>query len=315
MIGINISIMKLFKPTTLYIKTHNITGLKYFGKTTGDPFKYRGSGRYWLLHLRKHGNNVTTEIMGYFLDKNLCEEFALKFSKDNNIVSSVNAHGKKVWANQIPENGLDGGATRFGPHSDITKEKIGQSQVGKIISEDTKEKIKQARRHQKKVRKKGEWKFPEHSKQKLRDANLGKTRSKESVEKQKRSSIGKKRTGQALENIRNGNLEYWKKIASLSQEEKDKLAKERSDRAIQAKIDHPVDEGQKEKIRIARSMQENVFPLGDYIKGKVIVVDKFGNRTTIPKEIYYSQTGPKESWYWVSHKSKEAKPRKHQSTR
>ena len=26
-----------FKPTWLYIKQHNTTGLKYFGKTTKDP--------------------------------------------------------------------------------------------------------------------------------------------------------------------------------------------------------------------------------------------------------------------------------------
>jgi S-adenosylmethionine hydrolase len=50
--------------------------------------------------------------------------------------------------------------------------------------------------------------------------------------------------------------------------------------------------------------------LGDYLKGKVIVIDKFGNKTTILKEIYYSQTGTKENWDWVSHKSKEAKLRK-----
>lgn len=35
----------------LYVKIHNVTGLKYFGKTTKDPFKYRGSGKYWLAHL------------------------------------------------------------------------------------------------------------------------------------------------------------------------------------------------------------------------------------------------------------------------
>ena len=33
--------------TTLYIKTHKITGLKYFGKTTLNPFTYNGSGSHW----------------------------------------------------------------------------------------------------------------------------------------------------------------------------------------------------------------------------------------------------------------------------
>ena len=44
--------------THLYIKTHNITGLKYFGKTIGNPYSYKGSGTYWNNHLKKHGNNI-----------------------------------------------------------------------------------------------------------------------------------------------------------------------------------------------------------------------------------------------------------------
>lgn len=60
MIGIN-TFMKKFLPTTLYIKTHNKTGLKYFGKTTSnDPYKYKGSGSYWLDHLKVKEN-------GYFI--------------------------------------------------------------------------------------------------------------------------------------------------------------------------------------------------------------------------------------------------------
>lgn len=47
----------------LYLKTHNKTGLKYLGYTKQDPFKYKGSGKYWSKHLRLHGNDVTTEIL------------------------------------------------------------------------------------------------------------------------------------------------------------------------------------------------------------------------------------------------------------
>ena len=36
----------------LYLKQHNITGLKYFGKTEQNPYKYKGSGIYWLRHLK-----------------------------------------------------------------------------------------------------------------------------------------------------------------------------------------------------------------------------------------------------------------------
>jgi len=88
---------------TLYIKTHNITGLKYFGKTKSkDPHKYKGSGVYWTNHINKHGYNVTTEILGQFTDIVECKKVAILFSKNNNIVES------KGWAN-LKEESLDGG--------------------------------------------------------------------------------------------------------------------------------------------------------------------------------------------------------------
>ena len=47
----------------LYLKTHNLTGLKYLGKTIKDPYEYSGSGIVWTRHLKSHGNDVTTEIL------------------------------------------------------------------------------------------------------------------------------------------------------------------------------------------------------------------------------------------------------------
>ena len=92
------------KKTILYVKTHNITGLKYFGKTTcKDPFEYRGSGKYWSRHIRKYGYDVTTEILGIFKDRIWLQLFSYEFSFINNIVES------KDWANLKEENGLDGG--------------------------------------------------------------------------------------------------------------------------------------------------------------------------------------------------------------
>lgn len=112
----------------LYIKQHSITGLKYFGKTIGkDPFKYPGSGKYWNRHLKIHGKNhiQTLDVYG-FDNQELCTEFALKFSKDNNIVES------KEWANLIEENGLDGwvaGKT----HSNQTRLKLSKSLKGRKL--------------------------------------------------------------------------------------------------------------------------------------------------------------------------------------
>lgn len=90
-----------FRPTYLYIKQHNVTGLKYFGKTIKkDPIKYKGSGDYWLNHLAVHGNDVTTTWYQLFTDIDELKAFALEFSKENNIVES------NEWANLIVENGL-----------------------------------------------------------------------------------------------------------------------------------------------------------------------------------------------------------------
>jgi hypothetical protein len=95
----------MFKPTYLYIKTHNTTGLRYFGKTIGDPHRYKGSGVRWLNHLSVHGNKVTTEIVGYYEVLEECNKAALAFSEQHNIVKS------NEWANLIVEDGLMGGFT------------------------------------------------------------------------------------------------------------------------------------------------------------------------------------------------------------
>jgi len=100
----DISIMKIFKPTHLYIKQHSITGLKYFGKTTQDLSKYHGSGTRWNNHLKVHGyEHVVTLWSQLFTTVDEIKEFALNFSEENQIVES------KEWANLKPENGLDGG--------------------------------------------------------------------------------------------------------------------------------------------------------------------------------------------------------------
>jgi len=130
----------------LYIFTHNKTGLKYFGKTAlhftiESLLKYGGSGKYWKNHIKKHGNDLSVKIYGiYNIDE--VEEIALKFSKDNNIVKSLNENNKKVWANEKDENGLDGNPKGF-RHSEETKIKIslknkGNSTFGFKHSEETK---------------------------------------------------------------------------------------------------------------------------------------------------------------------------------
>jgi len=141
------------KKVCLYIYKHNITGLKYFGKTTRF-FKesellsyYKGSGSYWNHHLKKHGKDISVEIYGIY-NLNEVESIALKFSEDNNIVNAINESGdrkgKKVWANEKPENGLDGGSIKGNTWSDESKKKLSLSIKGHHVSKETKEKLRQA---------------------------------------------------------------------------------------------------------------------------------------------------------------------------
>ncbi|MNC17650.1 hypothetical protein D3C75_655380 [compost metagenome] len=87
---------------SLYVKTHNKTGLNYLGKTVKDPLKYKGSGKWWRRHLAVHGDDVSTNAVFKFESEEECSRFALILSRDLNVVNSDS------WANLIVENGKDG---------------------------------------------------------------------------------------------------------------------------------------------------------------------------------------------------------------
>jgi len=89
--------------TYLYVKIHNVTGLKYLGKTTStDPHKYPGSGKYWKNHLYKHGFDYTTEILKECETAEEVKIWGKYYSELWNVTKS------NEWANLKPENG-DGG--------------------------------------------------------------------------------------------------------------------------------------------------------------------------------------------------------------
>lgn len=101
----------------LYLKTHKDTGLKYLGMTTKDPFKYRGSGIYWDRHIKKHGNNVDTEILSICNTDEEIKELGLHYSKLWDIVDSPQ------FANLVPESGSDSSGMLNKSHSEESKEK------------------------------------------------------------------------------------------------------------------------------------------------------------------------------------------------
>jgi|TARA_B110001454_G_C12410305_1_gene304857 hypothetical protein len=126
--------------TYLYLKKHNQTGLMYFGKTVRNPESYAGSGVYWNRHLEKHGNDVSTVWTKPFTDKKELVKYALDYSKKHNIVESSN------YANLKDEDGLMGGDTGL---TEQGRMKIKASSKARRHSEETKQRIREARATQK----------------------------------------------------------------------------------------------------------------------------------------------------------------------
>lgn len=123
----------------LYVKKCSHCNLKYFGRTAVlNPYEYKGSGTYWLRHLRHHGAAPITLKVWNFEDQERCTNFALSFSDNNNIVES------KQWANLVPEHGTHKWGYKTKPykrkspsrpagwhHSDETRRKLSASCRGK----------------------------------------------------------------------------------------------------------------------------------------------------------------------------------------
>jgi hypothetical protein len=282
--------MKNFYPTYLYVKTHNQTGLKYFGKTTKrNPNSYSGSGKYWVRHLKKHGNDVSTEIIGFFTDRDECVKAAIEFSESNNIVES------KEWSNIKPENGLDGGATRYGRHSDVTRQKIRDSQQGKTLPDGTKQLIKEARSKQVNVRQKGEWTQAESTKQKIR-----KKRANQIITPESREKVALKLRGTKRPDVSERLMGIKRSAETI---EKMRVAQ---------KNRGPKSEETKKKISATLLGRNLTDEVKEKLKGKVVSINKNGEVKRIDKEIFYQQDGPNELREWVFHNSKEGKKRKQQ---
>lgn len=116
----------------LYVKTHNVTGLKYLGKTLRkDPHKYPGSGTRWTNHLKVHGYDYTTTILKECTSNEEVKELGLYYSELWNVVESDD------WANLITESGEGGGASNPGKLNGM---------YGKTHSNEVKIKLAQLRR-------------------------------------------------------------------------------------------------------------------------------------------------------------------------
>ena len=89
----------------LMIKTHNKTGLKYlcYTQSSGSLYeKYKGSGHIWKKHLKKHGDDITTDLIYETDDYDDFKRVAIEKSHEYNIVES------NEWANLRLEEGTGG---------------------------------------------------------------------------------------------------------------------------------------------------------------------------------------------------------------
>lgn len=175
-------------PTTyLYVKRHAVTGLKYFGKTIkADPYKYPGSGLVWRRHLQTHGKeHVVTDAVYSFDDIEKCKDFAIRFSRKNNIVESTE------WANLVEENGCDGFPYGWKQSPEHIEKRV-RANRGRRFTEEHKAKLRGP-------------KTASH-KEKLRMAKLGTKQSKETRLKRAKSRKGYKHSPETIEKLRQSAL-------------------------------------------------------------------------------------------------------------
>jgi hypothetical protein len=122
----------------LYEKHCAHCGLKYFGRTKkDDPYKYTGSGKKWLRHINKYGQeNIVTDWIKSFECIEECKSFAIEYSIKHNIVESIE------YANLCIEDGLHSNGIRGA--SKETRYKLGNGMRGKHHTNKTKARIKAA---------------------------------------------------------------------------------------------------------------------------------------------------------------------------
>ncbi len=178
----------------LYKKT-SPHGLSYLGMTTKkDPFKYKGSGKYWKLHLKKHNLNpedIITEILFETTVQSELKEKGLYYSKLYNIIES------DQWANLIFETGEGVSGNKL---TEDHKKKIGLAGLGRKLSNETIKLIAEKNRGRKNTA---------ETKSKISASKIGKpgyVPTEETRNKIRNSKLGKLRKGVSVYNVETGEV-------------------------------------------------------------------------------------------------------------
>lgn len=172
---------------TLYLKEHNVTGLKYLGYTERNPHKYGGSGVYWRKHIKKHGNDVTTTVLFESEDLVAAKLRAKELSNEWDIVNNP------FFANLKTED-VDGVIPGV-----ETRTKIGAKSKGRVFSDESKRKMSVSRKkhimtpeHKANIGKAAKGRvLSEESRRKISEAMKGRTQTEE--HRRKNSEAAKRR--------------------------------------------------------------------------------------------------------------------------
>lgn len=155
-----------------YLMVKNPKGhkVKYLCKCMDnrDPYEYKGSGVFWRKIIKKLGVEIETEILGHYETKETLREAGEYYSEKFDIVHN------REWANLIPEIG-DGGSTTAG--------------WVRAYNEQTKEERC--------------WPTIEDIPQGWKRGNLPFIRTPEHIEKVRQIHLGRKRSEETRQNMRN----------------------------------------------------------------------------------------------------------------
>lgn len=95
---------KIWPARSYYILRNKTSGKRYVGQHRGTLEKYRGSGKKWINHCKKHGghtvNNIEVVWSKWFTEEGEAIKWLSKFSEEN---PGYWLNENTDWANQAPE--------------------------------------------------------------------------------------------------------------------------------------------------------------------------------------------------------------------